>query len=515
MKDHGGVLDFGPTQVYSSIPNIRHQYLAHFVETMESNQEEAGSIQNDSKEKLKAHVDCSNGINDTTLLAACLGVSQEKKFPNETDINEALEDLYFTIFGEKISFDSLTTRKTVVIPTESKCICIVVNPPPATITLKAVFDAYTRIFSAFLVKFSEYANIPEWVSKTAERVFGEITNSIVCGHRSWKETSSQELEEARPYIFHVFATLLCLDSMGIREVTCSPLPMIFSASSNFSDGDAVSILQEGMETDPSKTVHFDQTTPPASVVSTAVGIALLKVLTGATRTSQRSRMSPMVVQKYGFGIDYSNENLKVSIVIGTNEEYETDRKSITEQPGTDRQNINSVVRESSLFHSDHVAHLETNLDDISGESLAFAIELLLSHGAIDAWVTPIVMKKGRPAHTLHCLCKDNDLDEDSHTLDKLLRLIFQHTSTLGVRIYRSIPRKKLDRTIVTVTTPFENTSREGKVDVKVSSFKNGEVVRKKAEFDHCKEIAIETGVGVQEVARQAIKKYDEIQMNEA
>ena len=48
----------------------------------------------------------------------------------------------------------------------------------------------------------------------------------------------------------------------------------------------------------------------------------------------------------------------------------------------------------------------------------------------------------------------------------------------------------------------------------MSSFKNGDVVRKKAEFDHCKEIAIETGVGVQEVARQAIKKYDEMQMNE-
>ena len=62
--------------------------------------------------------------------------------------------------------------------------------------------------------------------------------------------------------------------------------------------------------------------------------------------------------------------------------------------------------------------------------------------------------------------------------------------------------------MVTVTTPFTNTSRKGRVDVKISRFKNGLVVRKKAEFDHCKEIAIEKGVGIKVVADEAIKAYD-------
>ena len=62
--------------------------------------------------------------------------------------------------------------------------------------------------------------------------------------------------------------------------------------------------------------------------------------------------------------------------------------------------------------------------------------------------------------------------------------------------------------MVTVTTSFTNTSRKGRVDVKVSRFKNGQVVRKKAEFDHCKEISIEMGIAVQVVAGEAIEEYD-------
>ena len=51
-----------------------------------------------------------------------------------------------------------------------------------------------------------------------------------------------------------------------------------------------------------------------------------------------------------------------------------------------------------------MVELATNLDDVSGEVLAHTLAALLAAGANDAWITPIVMKKGRPAHTLHALC---------------------------------------------------------------------------------------------------------------
>ena len=69
--------------------------------------------------------------------------------------------------------------------------------------------------------------------------------------------------------------------------------------------------------------------------------------------------------------------------------------------------VKVTVIEPQLWLMDQVTHMEANLDDTTGEILAHAIELLLKHGAVDAWASPIVMKKGRPAHTLHCLCKSD------------------------------------------------------------------------------------------------------------
>jgi uncharacterized protein (TIGR00299 family) protein len=70
--------------------------------------------------------------------------------------------------------------------------------------------------------------------------------------------------------------------------------------------------------------------------------------------------------------------------------------------------------------------VEANVDDVTGEVLAHAIACLLTAGAHDAWATPIVMKKGRPAHTVHALC-------DDATLANVSSVMIAETGTLGVR----------------------------------------------------------------------------------
>ncbi|RAS67044.1 hypothetical protein C8D87_103383 [Lentzea atacamensis] len=70
--------------------------------------------------------------------------------------------------------------------------------------------------------------------------------------------------------------------------------------------------------------------------------------------------------------------------------------------------------------------LETNLDDVSGEVLGYVVGRLLEEGALDSWVTPAVMKKGRPAHVLHALVTPE-------TADEIEGLMFAETGTLGVR----------------------------------------------------------------------------------
>ena len=70
--------------------------------------------------------------------------------------------------------------------------------------------------------------------------------------------------------------------------------------------------------------------------------------------------------------------------------------------------------------------LETNIDDSTGEQLGFLSELLMEHGANDAFYTPIYMKKNRPANKLTVICEKNKVDE-------LEKLIFKHSTTIGIR----------------------------------------------------------------------------------
>ena len=82
-----------------------------------------------------------------------------------------------------------------------------------------------------------------------------------------------------------------------------------------------------------------------------------------------------------------------------------------------------------------VTVLETNLDDVTGEVLGHVIARSLAAGALDAWATPAVMKKGRPGHILHLLVEQQDCDA-------LQELLFAETGTLGVR------RSTVDRTVL-------------------------------------------------------------------
>jgi len=75
---------------------------------------------------------------------------------------------------------------------------------------------------------------------------------------------------------------------------------------------------------------------------------------------------------------------------------------------------------------DTAAELCCNLDDMTGEELAFAAEELLAAGALDVWTAPIIMKKGRPAVLLTCLCREEEEE-------RFAALLFRHTTTLGVR----------------------------------------------------------------------------------
>ena len=154
-----------------------------------------------------------------------------------------------------------------------------------------------------------------------------------------------------------------------------------------------------------------------------------------------------------------------------------------------------------LWDVHSLTRMEANIDDATPELLAHAVNLLLDDGAIDAWIHPIIMKKGRPAHSLNCICRcdsGSTIDEE-----RLMSIIFRQTTTLGIRIQRNILRAALKRRFVEVQLPYTNNVRGGKVDVKISSLNDGEVVSVKAEFDQCKAVSEESGVPLKIVSSTA------------
>ncbi|MBR4201788.1 MAG: nickel pincer cofactor biosynthesis protein LarC [Oscillospiraceae bacterium] len=115
---------------------------------------------------------------------------------------------------------------------------------------------------------------------------------------------------------------------------------------------------------------------------------------------------------------------------------------------------------------EEILELICNLDDMTGEALGFAQEELLAAGAADVYTVPIMMKKGRPAFQMVCLCRPMQRDT-------MLKLIFRHTTTLGVREHRC-PRYVMQR---------ESESLETKLGtVRVKHAEGFGVQRSKAEY---------------------------------
>ena len=111
-----------------------------------------------------------------------------------------------------------------------------------------------------------------------------------------------------------------------------------------------------------------------------------------------------------------------------------------------RPNVTQVIigqsDKSTTITTEQLVELATNIDDLTGELLAHAIDTLLERGALDVWAVPIVMKKGRPAHTLNVLCAPPNRAA-------LLASVFELTGTLGVR-EQVVDRHALPRRIITV-----------------------------------------------------------------
>jgi uncharacterized protein (TIGR00299 family) protein len=142
--------------------------------------------------------------------------------------------------------------------------------------------------------------------------------------------------------------------------------------------------------------------------------------------------------------------------------------------------------------SDRIMVLEANLDDLSPQVLAYAMERLLAEGALDVFSVPVQMKKSRPGALLTVLAKMEDAS-------RLTKTIFAETTTLGVR-RREEQRQTLSRRWETVDTTW------GPVRIKIANM-NGSVSNYAPEYEDCRTLAEAQHVPLRTVMQEAIQKY--------
>ena len=144
--------------------------------------------------------------------------------------------------------------------------------------------------------------------------------------------------------------------------------------------------------------------------------------------------------------------------------------------------------------TDRILLLETNLDDVSGEVIGHTSRKLLEAGALDAFTTPIQMKKSRPATMLSVICRPHDGE-------RLEELIFAETATLGIRRH-IVERSVRQREETHVDTPW------GTVRGK-RAWRSSGAVTFAPEFSDCAKVADENGVTLREVYRAAESAFAE------
>jgi uncharacterized protein (TIGR00299 family) protein len=297
--------------------------------------------------------------------------------------------------------------------------------------------------------------LPESVRHSGEEVFRELARAEASVHG--KQLARTHFHEvgAVDSLIDVLGSLAGLHLLGVREVYASALP--WNAGTVTCAHGALPIpapataeLMRGMPVYP----H-----PLRAELVTPTGAAILKVV-----AAKIGFVPPMKVARIGYGAGSAEFQGFPNL-------------------------LRLVLGEASGRHeADSVAVLETEMDDMSPALFRHLCERLFAGGALDAFVTPVLMKKGRPGHLLTVLCRPDDAAP-------LAGIIFRESTTLGLRC-REERRVILPREESRVTTPY------GSVRVKRVRRPDGRITVS-PEYDDCARLASRRGVPLMQVMAAA------------
>lgn len=302
--------------------------------------------------------------------------------------------------------------------------------------------------------------LPVVVRSRARAVFRRLARAEAQVHGvSVEEVHFHEVG-AVDAIVDVVGTVLGLHLLGVDEVYCSPLPL----------GSGFVRTAHGPLPVPVPATLAILTEVGAPTVPSAAQTELVTP-TGAALAAELARFGrpPMLLEAlgYGFGVKELPWPNALRLWLGR-----------------------PVAQAEGDLEADAAVLLECNLDDAPGQNVAFAVEEMLREGALDAWLTPVQMKKGRPGILISVLAQPADAP-------RLARRLLEQTPTLGLR-QSWVHRWKAGREHISVATPW------GEVRVKCKQL-GRKVWDAWPEYEDCAALAHAAGVPLAQVQQAALQ----------
>jgi uncharacterized protein (TIGR00299 family) protein len=319
----------------------------------------------------------------------------------------------------------------------------------------AVADTHAHRHLAHILKMIEKAALPDRAKQNATAVFQRLGEAEAAVHQVPVERVHFHEVGAADSIADIVGACVAFELLGVTSIVSAPLN-VGSGTASTAHGilpvpaPATAALLLG------KPIYSEG---PAVELTTPTGAALAVTL---ARTF--GAMPPMKIAAAGYGAggyDFPDRANVLRVILG---------------------------EETGATEATTITVLEANIDDLSPQILAYAMDRLLEKGALDVTLQPIEMKKGRPGTLLRVLARPEDRET-------MVQVIFAETSTLGLRTYTA-ERRVQARHWVDVETPH------GKVRMKVS----GEGAYA-PEYEDCRRIAHESGVPLKTVIAEANFTY--------
>jgi len=305
------------------------------------------------------------------------------------------------------------------------------------------------------------SRLPDSARRRAESIFTRLAEAEAKAHGTTIEKVHFHEVGAVDAIVDIVGVCLAMDLLGIDKVRVSPIP---TGSGTVQCEHGIIPVPAPATAELLKGVPLADCDEPGEL-TTPTGAAILTTL-----ADNFGPLPAMVVRQIGIGAGYRNGKNRPNIL---------------------RLLIGEAVEPSESDEIDEILSIEANLDDVTGEVVGYVVERLFDAGALDAFCSPIYMKKNRPATQITVLAPPA-------LREPIEEILFVETTTFGVRSY-PVRRSKLSRSIEAVQTEF------GEIRVKVGRL-GGTVVRVAPEFDDCREAARKSDRSLSEImelARQA------------